>query len=152
MSNKQARIGVGVIIFRDSQILLGERRNTHGENTFATPGGHLEWFETPSDCAKREVLEETGLELIHLREGPWTNDIFSSEKKHYITVFMLAQAIGEAKLKEPDKCLGWQWFDINNLPKRLFMPLDNLFSRYPHLLSQESTYYNCFLSQRSQAS
>jgi 8-oxo-dGTP pyrophosphatase MutT (NUDIX family) len=36
------------------------------------PGGHLELGETPSECGKREVLEETGLEIEWiLQENLW---------------------------------------------------------------------------------
>lgn len=38
------------------------------------PGGHLEVNETPPECAKREVLEETGLEIEFIKqENLWIN-------------------------------------------------------------------------------
>jgi len=38
------------------------------------PGGHLEPNETPPECAKREALEETGLEIELIRqENLWLN-------------------------------------------------------------------------------
>jgi 8-oxo-dGTP pyrophosphatase MutT (NUDIX family) len=38
------------------------------------PGGHLELNETPPECAKREALEETGLEIELIRqENLWVN-------------------------------------------------------------------------------
>ncbi len=27
---------------------------------------------------------------------------------------------GEPNVMEPDKCEGWAWYDLNNLPKPLF--------------------------------
>ncbi len=38
------------------------------------PGGHLEENETPPECAKREVREETGLEIeLIQQENIWVN-------------------------------------------------------------------------------
>ncbi|HEX4840280.1 MAG TPA: NUDIX domain-containing protein [Rhabdochlamydiaceae bacterium] len=38
------------------------------------PGGHVEINETPSECAKREALEETGLEIeLIQQENLWLN-------------------------------------------------------------------------------
>jgi ADP-ribose pyrophosphatase YjhB (NUDIX family) len=38
------------------------------------PGGHLEAGETPPECGKREVLEETGLEIEYIQqENIWIN-------------------------------------------------------------------------------
>ena len=120
------RVGVGVLIYRNNTILLGKRINSHGTQTWSPPGGHLEWFENPIDCAKREVLEETGLTLTSITQGQWTNDIFEKEQQHYITLFMFAKASGDPMVKEPNKCLEWQWFDIDKLPTPLFLPLTNL--------------------------
>ena len=124
---ERPKIGVGVLIFQDDKILLGKRKNSHGSNSWAPPGGHLEFQETLQECAIREVLEETGLILDHVIKGPYTNDIFKDENKHYITIFMLAKYIaGEPKVLEIDKCESWQWFDLNNLPDQLFLSLNNL--------------------------
>ena len=65
MSNV-VRVGVAVIIKHQNTILLGERIGAHGANTWATPGGHLEFGESVEQCAIREVFEETGLKLLSL--------------------------------------------------------------------------------------
>jgi 8-oxo-dGTP diphosphatase len=41
------RVGVGVIITRDDQVLLLKRKNVHGSGCWSTPGGHLDFGETP---------------------------------------------------------------------------------------------------------
>ncbi len=123
------KVGVGVLIVKDGMILLGRRSdpNTHGNATWAPPGGHLEFFETFEQCARREVLEETGLELGHVRFATVTNDFFIKEQKHYITIFMLAEYIkGIPQLLEPDKCSQWDWFSLDSLPESLFVSLANL--------------------------
>ncbi|WDG10331.1 NUDIX hydrolase [Vibrio campbellii] len=125
--NKQVRVGVATIILRDGAILLGERVGSHGANTWATPGGHLELGESIEDCAKREVLEETGLIVDSLEKFTFTNDIFEKEGKHYVTLFVVASsASGEPQVTEPDKCKQWKWCRLDDLPEPLFLPLINL--------------------------
>ena len=121
------RIGVGVLILKDNKILLGKRISTHGKNTWAPPGGHLEFNEQIEECAIREVKEETNLEIKNLRIGPITNDIHKDEDKHYVTIFVISEyKSGNVKLMEPEKCEQWNWFEWSNLPQPLFLPLQNL--------------------------
>lgn len=121
-------VGIGVLIINDQkQILLGKRKNAHGEGTWSGPGGHLDFGESWEDCAKREVMEEVGIEIGNVRFGSATNDIFLEEGKHYITIFMVADYIsGEVTVCEPDKCESWEWFDFDNLPSPLVLWLQNL--------------------------
>lgn len=124
---KAPQVGVGVIVQRQGLVLLGLRAGAHGAGTWALPGGHLEFGETPEDCARREVLEETGLELQALRRGPWTNDVFDADGRHYVTLFMLAEAgPGDALRLEPHKCEAWAWFAWPQWPRPLFAPLHSL--------------------------
>lgn len=121
------RVGVAVIIIRDGCVLLGERIGAHGAHTWATPGGHLEWGESIEDCAIRETFEETGLTVSGLKKVSFTNDVFSTEDKHYVTLFLQASEVaGEAAVKEPNKCKQWRWFEFDKLPEPLFLPLTNL--------------------------
>ena len=129
-------IGIGVIIIRAGQILLGKRRNAHGAGSWCCPGGHLEYGESFETCARREVKEETGLEIENIRPGSFTNDLFSQEGKHYVTLFMLADCPrGEPRVLEPEKCESWDWFPVGTLPRPLFLPLENLLADGNTLLS-----------------
>ncbi len=130
MENKRPKVGVGVIIIKDEKILLGKRKNSHGEGSWSFPGGHLEFNESWEDCALRETIEETGITIKNIRFDTATNDIFQAEGKHYVTIFMLADyGSGEVKIMEPEKCEQWDWFEWNNLPQPLFIPIQNLQKR-----------------------
>lgn len=46
MENKP-RIGVGVIILKNNRVLLGKRRNPHGDGAWGFPGGHFNISKFP---------------------------------------------------------------------------------------------------------
>lgn len=122
-------VGLAVIVMKEGKVLLGKRKNAHGEGTWAFPGGHLEFCEKFEDCAKREVSEETGLDVDLIDKYPIraTNDIFTKEDKHYVTLFMRANYTGgKPRRIEPEKCEEWKWFGWQWVPSPLFTPVQNL--------------------------
>ncbi|HDP73877.1 MAG TPA: NUDIX domain-containing protein [Candidatus Woesearchaeota archaeon] len=124
---ERPRTGVGVIVVKDRKVLLGKRKNAHGEGCWSFPGGHLELYEDVEECAAREVMEETGISIKNSRKAAFTNDIFEKEQKHYVTLFIVSDfASGEVFVKEPDKCEKWEWFHWDDLPEPLFIPIRNL--------------------------
>ncbi len=127
------KVGVGVIVRDGDHILIGKRKNAHGSGTWALPGGHLEFKETPEECAARELLEETGLRALSVKKGVWTNDVIDGSK-HYITLFMIVDRFeGKLETKEPEKCEGWEWHRYENLPKPLFPSIESLLEQNPDL-------------------
>lgn len=128
------RVGVGVIITRDQQVLLLRRRNVHGAETWSTPGGHLDFGESPEQCAQREVKEETGLDIDTVAFRAITNDVFAAEGRHYITIWMEGRySGGEPILAAPCEASEIDWFPWDALPQPLFLPLQHLLdgNRYP---------------------
>lgn len=126
ISEERPKVGIGVIVIKDDKVLLGKRKNAHGEGAWCYPGGHLEYGESFEECAMREVMEETSIEIKNLRFGIVTNDIFYDEQKHYVTICMVADfASGEVKVMEPEKCEKWGWFEWDKLPELLFLPTIN---------------------------
>jgi 8-oxo-dGTP diphosphatase len=123
-------VGIGVCVLKEGLLLLGRRKNSHGEGCWSFPGGHLEMYEAWENCAQREVLEETDLKIKNMRFAGITNDIFHKELKHYITIFIIADYdSGELKNNEPEKCSEWAWFNWENLPYPLFKPIVNLLNQ-----------------------
>ena len=125
--NNIPRVGVGVIIRREGKVLLGLRKGSHGSGSWAFPGGHLEFGETPEQTVVRELQEECGVQVKNLTTVTFTNDIFITEQKHYITLYVLCDyASGEAKNLEPEKCERWEWFAWDRLPEPKFLGLQHL--------------------------
>jgi 8-oxo-dGTP diphosphatase len=126
MEEKRPKVGLGVIIFRDGKVLLGKRKGAHASGTYAFPGGHLEFKESWEACTIREVKEETGMDVTNSKFVAVTNDIFEGEDKHYITIFMKAECLGEPKIMEPDRCEMWNWFSWDKLPQPLMVTIMDL--------------------------
>ncbi|KAK2375651.1 Nudix (Nucleoside diphosphate linked moiety X)-type motif 1 [Trifolium repens] len=128
------RVAVVVFLLKDRSILLGRRRSSVGDATFALPGGNLEFGESFEECAAREVKEETGLDLGQnkIEYLTVTNNVFLDQPKkcHYVTIFMRvvldAQEKQVVQNLEPEKCDGWDWFGLDNLPQPLFWPLEKM--------------------------
>lgn len=128
MRSKRPSVGLGILIVKDGKVLLQKRKRSHGVGSWSFPGGHLEWNEDIEKCAIREAMEEAGIKINNLRFLCVTNDIFEKEDKHYITIFVAADYdSGKIKLNNKESSeIGW--FDLNNLPQPIFMPIKNLLS------------------------
>lgn len=123
-------IGVGVLVWRGQQILLGERISKRQDSCWQFPGGHLENNESVTACARREVQEETGLNIKNLRHLGFTDTTFEVAQHRYLTLLVSCEyESGEAERLEPEKCAGWQWFDYQKLPAPLFAPITSFLSQ-----------------------
>jgi len=133
------RVGVGVFVFKDGKFLMQMRQGSHGAETWSLPGGHLEFGESFEETARREVKEETDLEITNVRFGAVTNDQFIDEGKHYVTVWVLSDwESGKEHITEPDKCTAQKWFTFADLPANLFLPWKQLLgSEFIEKIKQE---------------
>jgi 8-oxo-dGTP diphosphatase len=111
-------IGIGVFIFKEGKILLGHQYKSYEQPCWSAPGGKLDPFETLEEAAKREVLEETGLEISNLQFVKIYEDIYQGH--HVISIQAKADWVsGEPMITEPAKCDKWDWFDPALLPAPL---------------------------------
>lgn len=55
------RVGIGIVLLRGPQVLLVRRGKPPAAGAWSLPGGAQELGETAQACARRELLEETGL-------------------------------------------------------------------------------------------
>jgi len=126
MGHERPRIGIGVLIFKNGKLLLSERLSSHAAGFYCGPGGHLEFGETPEECAARETLEETGMEIQNIRVVTLANIISKiAEDWHYIQINLSADwKSGEPENREPHKHAGWKWCDRGSLPAPLIFGIE----------------------------
>ncbi len=120
--NDIIQVGAGAVIVRDGKVLLAKRKGSHGEGSYGTAGGHVEFGETPTETVKREAMEELGIELKNVRFASCTN--MQKYGKHYIDISFVAEILrGEPKIMEREKIASVDWYDLEDLPEPLFEPV-----------------------------
>ncbi|TNF32934.1 MAG: NUDIX domain-containing protein [Gammaproteobacteria bacterium] len=124
------QVGVAVLVIKQGRLLLGQRRKSPGYGSWQCPGGWLHWQESVFDCARREVLEETGMRLDRLVYGSYSNNIFTTESSHSVTLYVAAVSDDEPQDLEAHLASHWQWFAFNELPSPLFLPLQELLDHH----------------------
>lgn len=128
--DQRPKVGVGVMILKDGKVLLGKRKGSHGEGQYAWPGGHMEYMESFEECAKRETLEETGIQIKNIRFLRLLN-LKEYAPKHYVDIGLIADwESGEPQIMEPDKIETWDWYNIDNLPQPLFGAIPSYLEAY----------------------
>lgn len=53
----------GIVMVRDGRVCLVKRRFAPKQGEWTFPTGFMEWGEDPAETARREALEETGMEV-----------------------------------------------------------------------------------------
>jgi 8-oxo-dGTP diphosphatase len=111
------------IVISDGQLLLMERWRP-GMHYFSIPGGGIEPGETPEECVRREILEETGLtvtvgrQVFEMRDGDVTHKIFLCEyesgEPH------LPDDSPEALINNPANRFAPRWVRLGEVPKLPF--------------------------------
>ncbi len=129
----------GAIIIREEngskKVLLAHR--SRGFNDWSFPKGHIEAGETPEVTAKREVMEETGLDIELLEELPPI--VYKSNEGTVKQYTFLAHEKG-GKLQNNDENDKLAWMTYENARGTLSYPnlqvlLDNAIIRKPNLAS-----------------
>lgn len=136
MEKMLPRPGVGIMLLdKRGRVLLGKRSGDptrtllHGENTWTLPGGKLHFGESLLDCARREVIEETGMKPGSLRPVSISDEIVPDA--HFVCIgFLCREFQGEPQAREPDEIREWRWFPLGNLPREMFPPSRRIIENY----------------------
>lgn len=98
-------------------ILLVERANEPFKGSLALPGSFLEPNETLEECAKRVLLEETGIEGIELREFGVHSEIDRDPRDRVISVLfyglLTPSAMESVKIKSGSDAADLKWINLD---------------------------------------
>ncbi len=104
-----ATIIVGGVVKKDGKYLLVQEAKKECKGKWSIPAGHLELNETIAEGAKREILEECGLEveitgILHVRKNSeWVNIAFSTN------------IIGGEIRFDKKEILDAKWFSLDDI-------------------------------------
>jgi ADP-ribose pyrophosphatase YjhB (NUDIX family) len=111
-------IGVGTVVWHEERVLLVQRGRPPRVGQWSLPGGAQHLGESVADAARREVFEETGLE-IDLGDVVATVDLIERDDErrvryHYTLIDFTAES-RSALLRPGDDAADARWFGLDEL-------------------------------------
>jgi ADP-ribose pyrophosphatase YjhB (NUDIX family) len=111
-------LGVGAVVFQEGKVLLIERGQEPLKGFWTLPGGLVETGERLECAVRREVMEETGLEIhpldvaaIFERIMP---DLEGRTEFHYVIVDYICELTG-GTLKAGSDVANARWVGVDNV-------------------------------------
>ncbi len=105
--------GVKCIVCSEDEVLL--IKNTYGPTKWTLPGGGVHKGESPESTAKREVLEEVGIEVKDIRY--LGNFLYTREyKKDTVHCFVARVDSRDTTIQESEVAEA-KWFPKQSLPE-----------------------------------
>ena len=113
-------IGVGALILKRDRILMAQRGKEPLKGWWSLPGGALETGETLADGVRREVREETGLDIrplgvLEIFERIM-RDASGAPEYHYVLIDYMCRVIGGTLAPGDDVC-AVEWVRLCDLPQ-----------------------------------
>jgi len=134
---KKEKFGIALkaLIVHNSKVLIVKRfsGDDYKPNEFDLPGGRLEFGEIPENALKREILEETGLEIEIIKPSRIWN-LHKNDNEQIIGITYLTKTVSD-KIKLSFEHQDYKWIDFedyknSNIPFWLKLELESGFDLY----------------------
>lgn len=122
-------VAAKAIVVKDGKVLILREASTYDEGAnigkYGVPGGRINADESFFAALKREVMEETGLEIeignpLHI--GEWW-PVIKGMKTHIVALYVQCHPIGD-NIKLSEEHDSYAWIDADNMSDYNIMPPD----------------------------
>jgi len=102
-------------------VLLIERRFDPFKGLWAFPGGFLNMDESAEQCAKRELLEETGIKVDQIQQLYTASGVERDPRGRVISIVFIAKVdMSVLNVVAGDDASNAKWFNTRNIPQMAF--------------------------------
>lgn len=106
---------------RELKVLLIERGIEPYKGKWALPGGFIDLEEDAETCARRKLVQETGLENIYMEQLYTFSDVERDPRYRVISIAYYALVkLSDYNAKAGKDTTNVQWFSISDTPKLAF--------------------------------
>lgn len=105
----------------DPDVLLIRRKGDPYKDFWAIPGGFMQMDETAEECAKRELKEETGIQVDDIEQFHTFTEVDRDPRGRTISISFVAfvNAAGN-RITAGDDAVEARWFKLDDLPLLAF--------------------------------
>lgn len=117
------------IISKNRSILLVKRKFEPAAGTWCLPGGFIEYGESPLEALKREVFEETGLDVNEAQLYEATGTCEHAISPITLIIYIVTETSGD--IRPGDDATDAQFFSFDSLPEKIaFASHDKLIRQF----------------------
>lgn len=112
---QKPRAGSAVLVQHNNKFLLGRRNKENAYGMWVIPGGGIDWGESAQNAGKREIKEETNLD-IEIKKFLCVKEIINLPGNYHAVVFFhLAEALNPEELKSSEDVSEVGFFTIDEI-------------------------------------